>query len=141
MIYIAIEVASLALRIMIYWVTKKLFRDTTIVHNTPSAKKKREKERNLFKQLLFYALPFFLFGVWVIVYRLATDIIYVVRVAEHGLDSFSDDLDLPGLIVLSIHHILSPLRAFANSVVYCLLSKWFSDRVKGSFRRCCGQRN
>ncbi|KAG2386137.1 hypothetical protein C9374_002583 [Naegleria lovaniensis] len=138
LIYIAIEVGSVALRIMIYTDTKKLFRDTTIVENTSSAKKKREKERNLFKQLLFYALPFFLFGIWVIVYRLATDIIYIVRVAEHGIDSFNDDMDLAGLIVLSIHHILSPLRAFANSVVYCLLSKWFSERVKGSFKRCCG---
>lgn len=138
LIYIAIEVGSVALRIMIYTDTKKLFRDTTIVENTSSAKKKREKERNLFKQLLFYALPFFLFGIWVIVYRLATDIIYIVRVAEHGINSFNDDMDLAGLIVLSIHHILSPLRAFANSVVYCLLSKWFSERVKGSFKRCCG---
>jgi len=138
LIYITIEVVSVALRVMIYLVTKKLFSDTIIVQNTPSAKKKREKEKNLFKQLLFYALPFFLFGIWVIVYRLATDIIYIVRVAKDGLNSFSDDPDLAGVIVLSIHHILSPMRAFANSLVYCLLSKWFSDRVKGTLKKCCG---
>ncbi|KAL9652639.1 hypothetical protein ABK040_003942 [Willaertia magna] len=134
-IYFLIETTTLTLRILIYKNTKKLFRDTVIVEDTPLAIKKKEKERNLLKQLLFYTLPFFLFGIWVIVYRLVTDIVYILRVTQHGMDQFNTEYNTPSIIALSLHHVFSPLRAVANSVVYCLLSKWFRDKCNAFF--CC----
>jgi len=89
--------------------------------------------------LTLYCLPFILFGVWVIIYRIVTDVYFTHYIIRNGVAGFEAKLDITCIIFMEIHRILTPMRGFANCLVYVIVSRWFSRKLKKWCCSCCNK--
>ncbi|KAL0490785.1 4 TM domain-containing transmembrane protein [Acrasis kona] len=129
--YVSIEVSNVVVRIMVFVCTTKIFENTVILQNTPKAIHKRQKKNKLLRQLTLYCLPFFVFGIWLLVYRIIGDIDMIDSVYRFGFIKFKQYGEVE-LFLMAVHWILTPLRTLANALVYGVLTKWFRTKFN-----CC----
>jgi hypothetical protein len=134
LLYAALEIYTVIVRIKIFKCTQKMLSDiSALLSTSPNAIRKRQEERRLFRQLSFYSLPFILFGIWLILYRSYVDIWFTVKVIQHGFHKFTGQTDEAGRVLMAMHHMLSPLRGLMNAIVYV-----FRKQIrKMDYSSCC----
>ncbi|KAL0491302.1 7 TM domain-containing transmembrane protein [Acrasis kona] len=130
--FITLEVLGICMRVAVYLSTNKILSKNLITRNSPKAAAIKLKQRKLIKQLSMYSLPFLMFGVWIVIYRLYNDSTSISYAITNGVDEYEGNskLSLFNVVILTIHLILYPLRIAMNALVYCILTNWFK-------KKCC----
>uniref|UniRef100_A0A7S1KTJ8 Uncharacterized protein n=1 Tax=Percolomonas cosmopolitus TaxID=63605 RepID=A0A7S1KTJ8_9EUKA len=133
-VYIAIELATILLRILIYLKVKSLFDQTKAVmwKNTPQAHKMNQEKRKFFRQSILYSLPFLISGTCLVVARTWIDVEVIIKISSRGIDGkwSNEEFTTAAMVLLSIHRCIFPLRGFMDSLVYCWMSNWFRSTFK-----------